>query len=60
MSLVMIVMGALHAAPMDAEHDSAGVIILNCTVMEYCGGWLDGGVMSDINTNIVQAVQESL
>ena len=36
-SLVMIVMGALHAAPMDAERDSAGVLILNCTVMEYCG-----------------------
>jgi len=36
-SLVMIVMGALHAAPMDAERDSAGVLILNCTLMEYCG-----------------------
>jgi len=30
-------MGALHAAPMDAERDSAGVLILNCTLMEYCG-----------------------
>jgi len=36
-SLVMIIMGALHAAPVSAGKDTAGVILHNCTLLEYCG-----------------------
>eukprot|EP00092_Neocalanus_flemingeri_P050344 GFUD01058163.1.p1 GENE.GFUD01058163.1~~GFUD01058163.1.p1 ORF type:complete len:216 (-),score=40.55 GFUD01058163.1:19-666(-) len=36
-SLVMIVMGALHAAPADAGKDPAGVLKQNCSMLEYCG-----------------------
>jgi len=36
-SLVMVVMGALHAAPINADRDIAGVVMMNCTVLEYCG-----------------------
>ena len=38
-SLVMIVMGALHAAPVDAGKDLAGVLKQNCSLLEYCGEW---------------------
>ena len=33
----MIVMGALHAAPVEEGEDLAGVLTLNCSVLEYCG-----------------------
>merc|ERR1712106_828029 len=36
-SLVMIVMGALHTAPVEAGKDLEGVLTLNCSVLEYCG-----------------------
>ena len=39
-SLVMIVMGALHAAPLEAGKDQAGVLKQNCSLMEHCGEWL--------------------
>ena len=38
-SLVMIVMGALHTAPVEAGKDLEGVLTLNCSVLEYCGEW---------------------
>ena len=38
-SLVMIVMGALHAAHVEAGKDLAGVLKQNCTLLEYCGEW---------------------
>jgi len=37
LSLVMIVVGSLHAAPLPAERNIAGVVVQNCTVLEYCG-----------------------
>ena len=37
-SLSMIVMGLLHAAPIDSQRNEAGVVRQNCTVMRDCGG----------------------
>jgi len=36
-SLAMIVMGLLHAAPIDTTTNTAGVVTQNCTVIEHCG-----------------------
>ena len=36
-SLVMIVMGILHAAPIDGERGADGVVKQNCTIIEDCG-----------------------
>merc|ERR1711887_176657 len=36
-SLAMIVMGLLHAAPIDSERGVDGVVMQNCTIIEHCG-----------------------
>jgi len=36
-SLAMVVMGLLHAAPIDSQRTAAGIVQQNCTVIEHCG-----------------------
>ena len=39
-SLAMIVMGLLHAAPIDSQKMPDGVVRQNCTVIEDCGQYI--------------------
>jgi hypothetical protein len=39
-SLAMIVMGLLHAAPIDSQKMPDGVLRQNCTVIENCGQFI--------------------
>jgi hypothetical protein len=39
-SLAMIVMGLLHAAPIDSQKMPDGVVRQNCTVIENCGQYI--------------------
>jgi hypothetical protein len=36
-SLVMVGIGFLHAAPMDIKTNMQGVVRLNCTIIQTCG-----------------------